>query len=82
MVGTGLFERDRREAERVLAPFVEVHELGKQRYFGPEHKPTVERLRARGWKVPFDEFDSEGNTIAGPNFEPEEDYGDGDWDDE
>ena len=72
VVESGLFERDQAEAERILGPHALVHRLGQERFFGPEHQDEVARLRSRGWKVDFDEFDSEGNTIAGPNHVPEE----------
>ena len=80
VVRTGLYGRNRAEADELLAPFVELNELGRRRDFSPQHGPMVERLRSRNWKVPFYEFDSEGNTIAGPNHvpeEPEDEHGDG-----
>ena len=70
VVRTGLYGRNRAEADELLAPFVEINELAKRRDFGPEHGTMVNELRSRGWTVPFDQFDSEGNTIAGPNYEP------------
>ena len=57
-------------------------DLGFRGDAGPEHQGLVTDLRGDGLGRSMDEldqFDSEGRTIGGPNFVPEEpdaDYGD------